>query len=59
VLASLATRLLSSVVFGVSPRDPAVIATVAATMIAVGAISCWAPARRALRVQPIAALKGE
>lgn len=57
-LALVAGRLLETVIFG-SPRDPLVFACVGATMVALGLISCWAPTRRALRIEPTVALRHE
>jgi len=51
--------LLASVVYGASPRDPFVLAGVAATMILLGVLSSWAPTRRALRIDPMTALRYE
>ncbi|MFI5177138.1 MAG: ADOP family duplicated permease [Vicinamibacterales bacterium] len=57
LLVALTGRLLSSVVFDVSPGDPVVLTAVAASLIGVGALSCWAPVRRALGVNPTDALR--
>ncbi len=57
LLAVAAGQLLSSIVYQASPRDPVVLAAVAATIVAVGAVASWAPARRSLRTQPIEALR--
>jgi predicted permease len=59
LLAVAAGQLLSSIVYQASPRDPIVLGGVAATIVAVGAIASWAPARRSLRTQPIEALRTE
>ncbi len=59
VLAVAAGIMLSSVVYGASPRDPLVLATVTALMLAVGAVACWAPARKSLRIEPMSALRPE
>jgi predicted permease len=45
--------------FGVSPSDPAVYATISAVLIVVALLACWIPAYRATRVDPIAILRGE
>jgi ABC-type antimicrobial peptide transport system permease subunit len=55
----LLAKLLSSIVYTASPDDPLVLASVAGVMIAVGILSCWAPAARAIRISPTAALKAE
>jgi putative ABC transport system permease protein len=58
--ASLAlTRLLGSLLWGVSPTDPVSFATVLATIGAVAVLACVLPAFRAARVDPMAALRYE
>jgi predicted permease len=57
-LAALAlTRVLSGLLFEVDPLDPAAAASVAALLAAVVAVASWLPARRATRVDPLAALR--
>ncbi|HVS64941.1 MAG TPA: ADOP family duplicated permease [Thermoanaerobaculia bacterium] len=51
-----ASRLLESLLFQVSPLDPATFGLVALLQIAVGAVACWPPAARAARIDPVAAL---
>lgn len=53
------SRLLRSFLFGVQATDPATFATVAALLIVVAMAACFIPARRAARVDPIAALRSE
>jgi putative ABC transport system permease protein len=52
-------RFLSSLVFGVTVRDPATFAVVAVVLSAVAFAACVIPARRAARVDPIVALRDE
>ena len=60
VLAALwAGQLLSSFLFGVGARDPATISVVVVLLLGVAAGACWVPARRASRIEPIAALRYE
>jgi ABC-type antimicrobial peptide transport system permease subunit len=60
VLASvLATRLMRGLLFHVSPTDPLTFAAVVAILIGVGVAACAIPARRAMRIDPIAALRSE
>ena len=51
--------LLSSMLFGVKPGDPATLAAVALLLMTVGLLACWVPARRAIRVDPTIALRYE
>jgi ABC-type lipoprotein release transport system permease subunit len=53
------TRFLSSLLFEVSRLDPWTYAAVAACLLASGLLACWIPARRAMRVNPILALRQE
>ncbi|MFI5126165.1 MAG: ABC transporter permease [Candidatus Acidiferrales bacterium] len=53
------TRLMSSLLFGVSPSDPATLAAVAVLLMLVAMAACYIPARRAMRVDPMIALRYE
>lgn len=56
--ALLVTRTLSTLLYGVSPLDPATFAAVPVLLGAVGAVACLVPARRATRIDPTRALRG-
>jgi putative ABC transport system permease protein len=52
-------RLMQSLLFSVSPRDPLTFAAVPLVLIAVALVACYLPARRAMRVDPLVALRSE
>ena len=53
------SRVLAKLLFGVTATDPATFAAVAALLLAVAAMASWLPARRAMRVDPVLALREE
>jgi putative ABC transport system permease protein len=53
------TRLLSTLLFGISPRDPETLISVAAILAAVAFAACYIPARRAAGIDPTVALRYE
>jgi ABC-type antimicrobial peptide transport system permease subunit len=58
-LAIAATRLIQSLLFGLSPTDPLTLAAIALLLLAVTVLASWIPARRAARVDPMLALHHE
>jgi putative ABC transport system permease protein len=53
------SRLLTTLLYDVSPRDPAVFAATTLLLLAVALIACWIPARRAASVDPLSALRAQ
>jgi putative ABC transport system permease protein len=56
-IAFVSTRLLRSLLYGVSPTDPFVFVTVSLAVVLVAAIACSMPAARAMRLDPMQALR--
>jgi ABC-type antimicrobial peptide transport system permease subunit len=52
-----ATRLMASLLFGVSPADPITFVGVPIALAFVALLACWIPARRAVRIPPVSALR--
>jgi ABC-type antimicrobial peptide transport system permease subunit len=50
---------LGAIVYQATPRDPVVLVGVAVTMMAVGLVAAWIPARQALAVDPMMLLRQE
>jgi len=51
------TRLMRNLLYGVGPNDPATFAEVPLLLTAVALVSCWIPARRAMRIDPLEAIR--
>ena len=54
-----ATRLLEGLLYSVSATDPVVYSALAAVLLTIAALACYIPARRAMRVDPLTALRAE
>jgi putative ABC transport system permease protein len=52
-----ATKILSSYLYGVTPTDPWTFAVVLLLLSTVALLACWVPARRALKIDPLAAMR--
>jgi predicted permease len=59
LLGILASRVLASIVYSATPRDPLVLAGVVLAMSVVGLVATWIPAHRALSIDPIILLREE
>jgi predicted permease len=59
ILGVLATRVLSYIVYQATPKDPIVLGGVVLTMLLVGLVASWIPARYALAVDPMILLRDE
>ena len=56
-LALLLGRFFASQLYGISPYDPGTIAAASVVLLMVAALACWIPARRAMRIDPLTALR--
>jgi len=59
VVAFVTMRLMSSILFNVSPVDPITYATITAGVLATAWFACYLPSRRAATVDPVNALRAE
>jgi predicted permease len=59
ILAAALTRIVSSLLYGVTPTDPLTFALTVLLLSGVALLSCYLPARRAARIDPMAALRCE
>jgi ABC-type antimicrobial peptide transport system permease subunit len=59
ILGILASRVLATIVYQATPRDPLVLSGVVLTMMLVGLLATWIPAQRALGVDPMILLREE
>ncbi len=59
ILGVLAARVLSNIVYQSTPKDPIVLGGVILTMLVVGLVAAWIPARHALAVDPMILLREE
>ena len=51
------TRFIGSMMFGITPTDPATYALITCLLVAVAMLACYLPARRATKVDPMVALR--
>jgi ABC-type antimicrobial peptide transport system permease subunit len=54
-----AVRRMESLLFGVRPTDLGTLAGVALLLLTVALVACWLPGRRAARIRPVEAIRGE
>jgi ABC-type lipoprotein release transport system permease subunit len=59
VLAAMASRLLTSLLYGFRPDYLPTVAAVSLILLGVASLACFVPARRASHVDPVIALRNE
>jgi predicted permease len=59
VVAIAAGRAVRSMLFDVTPMDPITLVSVSGLLLTVGVVACYMPARRAMRIDPLVALRTE
>jgi putative ABC transport system permease protein len=57
--AALLSRMMAGLLFGVTARDPLTFGAGAAVLLVVAVVASYIPARRAMRVEPVTALRAE
>jgi len=55
--AAVVARLMAGVLYGIRPLDPVTFAGVAIALVSVAAVACSIPARRAVHIEPLLALR--
>lgn len=53
------TRIMVTMLVGVRPTDPITFSAITVLFLIIAMLACWLPARRAARMDPTAALRGE
>jgi putative ABC transport system permease protein len=59
IIVAASSKLIASMLYGVKPNDPAMMFAAVTALAVVCAIAAWLPARRASRLDPMAALREE
>jgi putative ABC transport system permease protein len=59
VCALVVSRAMGGVLYGVKPTDPVTFVAVAAVLVTVALVACYVPAQRAIRIDPMIALRRE
>jgi putative ABC transport system permease protein len=59
IVAAAATRMVQGLLFDTNANDPWIYASLSAMLLAMAALACYVPARRAMRVDPMTALRSE